>query len=172
MWWEIRVRKAIFSLLLILLVAGCGYKSSKGYVKNLFGDKVYTEVKIYLRDPQNSVLIKDAVNRAVIEKFGSKLVSNKEDANTKIYATLKELYFIPLEYNSQGYIVYYRTKVIMGFRVQQGLRNRFLTTEGIYDFQVEPNSVITDTLRFIAIKEAANKALDRFISKVSFLGAK
>jgi len=171
LWWGVRVRKVILPLLLLFLTAGCGYKSSRSYVKNLFGDRVYTEVKVYLRDPQNSVLIKDAINKAVIEKFGSRLVA-KEIADTKIYATLKELYFIPLEYNSQGYIVYYRTKVIMGFRVQQGLRNRFLTTEGIYDFQVEPNSVITDTLRFIAIKEAANKALDRFISKVSFLGAK
>ncbi len=150
-------------------MVGCGYKPAKTYIKSVIGERVYVQTALFLRDPENSVLIKDAINKAMQERFGRNLVSYK-DADTKIFAKVKSLHFTPLEYDRYGYVVYYRTKVLMEFEVLKSGKKEHIITQGLYDFPIEPNSVITDSLRFLAIKEAANKAIDAFIAKLSFLG--
>ncbi len=162
----------IFALLLVLLLwQGCGYKPAKRYVRSVLGPKVYTEVVVDLRDPQNSVLIKDALNQAILRRFSQNLVP-KSHADTIIEVRMKYLYFTPLEYDANGYVIYYRTKVVLDCTLRSSKGVRHIQTSGLYDFPIEPNSVITDTMRYIAIKEAANKALDRFISRLSFQGAR
>ncbi len=159
------------AIILSFLLIGCGYKPAKHYVHHVLGPKVYTYVKVDLRDPQNSVLIKDALNQAVLRRFGQNLVPKKR-ADTVIEVEMRHLYFTPLEYDKNGYIVYYRTKVILDFVVKKDGKKRLFRSSGLYEFPIEPNSVITDTMRFIAIKEAANKAFDRFISQLFFTGTK
>ncbi len=162
----------IFALLLVLFLwQGCGYKPAKRYVRTILGSKVYTEVVVDLRDPQNSVLIKDALNQAILRRFGQNLVPRSR-ADTVVRVEMKHLYFTPLEYDADGYVIYYRTKVILDFTLHSQKGIRHIQTSGLYDFPIEPNSVITDAMRYIAIKEAANKALDRFISQLSFQGAR
>jgi hypothetical protein len=151
-------------------MVGCGYKPLKRYTHDVLGEKIYTHVSIYLRDPENAVLIRDAVNEAILDRFGRSLV--KEDqAQSKIYVTIAKVYFTPLEYDKYGYVIYYRNKVILRFTLVKDGKKRTITTSGLYDFPIEPNSIITDTLRYIAIKESATKAIDRFISRIGFLGA-
>ncbi len=157
--------------MVVLLWQGCGYKPAKRYVRSVLGPKVYTEVVVDLRDPQNSVLIKDALNQAILRRFGQNLVP-KSHADTIIKVRMKHLYFTPLEYDANGYVIYYRTKVVLDFTLRSSKGVRHIQTSGLYDFPIEPNSVITDTMRYIAIKEAANKALDRFISRLAFQGAR
>ncbi len=159
-----------FWLAALLIFVGCGYKPAKLYTKRVVEGGVYTDVKVYLRDPQNAVLIKDAINEAVIEHFGGYIV-DKKSAATKIGVRVKHLYFTPLEYNQNGYVIYYRTKIVMEFDVQKGSDRQKIVTSGFYDFPIEPNSVISDTMRFIAIKESAKKAIDRFISRLAYIGA-
>ena len=160
-----------YLLALFLLLAGCGYKSASSYTKQALGDRVYTKVEIYLRDPQNAVLIKDAINKAVLSRFYSRLAP-KEMADSIIVAKVKRVSFSPLEYDKNGYVVFYRTKVYITFLVKRGNKKESIQTLGIYDFPIEPNSVITDTKRYTAIKEGANKALDQFISRLALLGVR
>ena len=53
----------------LILFAGCGYQPSSYYAKSVVGESVSTEVVISMEDPQNTVIIKDAVDMAVITKF-------------------------------------------------------------------------------------------------------
>jgi len=158
-------------VIVLLLWQGCGYRPAKHYVRSVLGAKVYTNVVVDLRDPQNSVLIKDALNQAILRHFGQNIVP-KSEADTLINVRMKHLYFTPLEYDANGYVIYYRTKVVLDFTIHSPKGVRHIQTSGLYDFPIEPNSVITDTMRYIAIKEAANKALDRFISRLAFQGAR
>ncbi len=139
-------------------------------MNEVVGESIYVQTKLLLRDPQNGVLIKDAIDKALQERFGKRLTSY-EGADTKIFVNVKRVDFLPLEYDRDGYVIYYRTKVALTFQVVRGKKQRFIRTKGFYDFPIEPNSVITDTLRFLAIKEAAQKAIDAFIAKLSFIGA-
>ncbi len=155
--------KRVGIVLLILFFIGCGYKPSRLYVQEFLGDAVATHIKIYLRDPQNAMLIKDAVNEALMERFGVKIDKN---AKTKLNIAIKSVHFVPLQYDNNGYVVTYRTKVLLDF-VLNGKR---ITTDGLYDFAIEPNTIITDTMRYIAIKEAASKAIEKFLARLSFVG--
>jgi len=42
---------------------------------------------------------------------------------------------------------------------------------GFYDFPIEPEAIISDSLRFQAIKNGSAKALDAFISYITQKGA-
>ncbi|MRI84145.1 MAG: hypothetical protein C6I00_06965 [Nitratiruptor sp.] len=152
-------------------MAGCGYKPMRSYTADLLGPRIYTKVTIYLRDPQNSVLIKDAINAALLERFGTRITQNPNQADGTIEVGIRSITFTPLEYDRDGYVIYYRAKTRLEFRLDLNGRRRQIVTEGFYDFPIEPNSVITDSLRFVAIRESAAKAIDRFISQLAIMGA-
>ena len=44
-------------------------------------------------------------------------------------------------------------------------------TKGTYDFDIEPNAIISDQVRFEAIRQGAQKALDAFVAQVAAQGA-
>ncbi len=156
--------------MILLIFVGCGYKPASTYTKNVLGQKIYTQVKVYLRDPENAVLIKDAINEAVVSRFKGSLAPKKY-ANSEIIVSLNSVNFYPLEYDTQGYVVYYRatTSLNIVYKNRDG-KTQTMNVSGNYDFPIEPNSVISDTKRFEAIKESSKKALDKFISKISILG--
>ncbi len=157
-------------LVALLLFSGCVYQPMKKFRNQIVGDRVYTKVRVYMRDPRNAIYIKNAINEAVIERFGSHL-SDKEHADTKIEIRVKRVGFSPLSYDRYGYAKYYRTTVTLEFIYERNGVKKRLTTNGFYDFGVDANSVITDTLRFEAIKESANKAIDQFIARIYAMGA-
>ena len=159
----------LIALFLVLFLAGCGYKPMRSYTQEVLGERVYVYVKVFLRDPRNAIFIKNAVHEAVLERFGSRL-AKKEDAQTQIEVRIKRIDFRPLEYDKYGYVVYYRTTTALEFLYKKGEREERFLTSGYYDFPIESNSVITDTLRFLAIKESANKAIDQFIARLSCMG--
>ncbi len=158
------------SLLLLALLAGCGYMPASHYARNVVGESVSTEVAILMEDPQNSVIIKDAVDTAVITKFRSALVSRNHSA-THLKIVVGSIDFAPLQYDVNGYIVTYRTTVTMNIlRTTEGKSAEY-TTRGIYDFAIEPNAIISDQARFEAIRRGADKALDAFIARLAAEGA-
>jgi len=166
--------KRVVSLsLMLLVITGCGYKPSSYYTKKILGDKIYTEVYIDINDPENSVLIKDAVNEAIVSKFRSKLVDKKDLANTIFYVKFKSKSFTPIAYDKDGYVVAYKTKVLLNITYidKTGKKDSF-DVSGTYDFPIEANSVISDSKRFEAIKFASYKAISEFISKISVKGVK
>lgn len=159
-----------FLIFITLFFLGCGYKPASVYTKNVLGKKIYTQVIVYLRDPENAVLIKDAINEAVVSRFKGSLVPKKY-ADSQIIISLQSVNFIPLEYDKDGYIIYYRaiTSLKIAYKSKNG-KTRNIYVSGNYDFPIEPNSVISDTKRFEAIKESSKKALDKFISEIAILG--
>ena len=72
------MKQLFLGLLIAVFISGCGYKPSSYYAKRALGEKIYAEAKISRQDPRNSVLIKDAVNEAVVNRFSAKLVSKEE----------------------------------------------------------------------------------------------
>ncbi len=140
------------------------------YTKSLLGEKIFVEVKTSLEDPENTVLIRDAVNEAVISRFRSRIVPRK-DADSELVMTLKKVSFLPIQYDKNGYVIAYKTYVdlMTHYRDRKGHQGDILSS-GDYDFAIESNSVISDTKRFEAIKNASYKAVDGFISKLSVKG--
>lgn len=158
------------SVLFALMLAGCGYMPASHYAKNVVGESVSTEVVILMEDPQNSVIIKDAVDTAVITKFRTAL-SPKGSAATHLKIAVGSVRFSPLQYDVNGYIITYRTTVTMKILRTTGGKSTSYTTRGVYDFAIEPNAIITDQARFEAIDQGAQKGLDAFIAQLAAEGA-
>ncbi len=139
------------------------------YTKNVFTDKIYTEVDVYLRDPENAVLVKDAMNEAIVSRFGAK-IAKKEDATTHLWIRFKRVTFSPIQYDANGYAVYYRANVTLNIRYASPKKRGSESVSGFYDFPIEPNAVISDAKRFEAIRFGAQKALDAFMSRMAVRG--
>lgn len=158
-------------LAVTLMFTGCGYRPSSYYTKKILGDKIYTEVYIDINDPENSVLIKDAINEAVVSRFRSKIVDKIDEANTLFYVKFKSKSFTPIAYDNDGYVVAYKAKVSLEITyVDKAGKKDSFDVSGTYDFPIEANSVISDSKRFEAIKFASYKAISEFISKLSVKG--
>jgi len=159
-----RVALAVF---ILILFSACGYKPTSIYTKDVLGDKIYAEVVISLEDPENSVLIKDAVNEAIVSQLRSKIVS-EDEADTKFYITLNSVSFVPIQYDKNGYVIAYKTYVgIKTKYIDREKKSHDIYTKGDYDFPIESSSLISDTKRFEAIKFASQKALDEVRSIIS-----
>ena len=166
------MRRFVCGLMLLsgIIATGCGYKPTALYTKKSLGDRIYAKVETSLEDPQNSLLIQDAVNEAVINKFHSKLVA-KKNADTVIDLKLRSVIFRPITFDQNGYVTAYKTLVKLQSEIQRkGQSKETVITEGDYDFNIQTLSVISDTKRFNAIKEASQKAIDALISRVSIGG--
>lgn len=154
----------------LILLAGCGYQPASHYAKNVVGESVSTEVVIRVEDPQNTVIIKDAVAMAVITKFRASLVP-KNASQTHLKIAISGVGFTPLRYDTNGYVITYRTTVSMSIERLSGDKSELYSTRGIYDFAIEPNAIITDQARFEAIRQGAQKGIDTFIAQVAAQGA-
>lgn len=154
----------------LILLAGCGYQPASHYAKNVVGESVSTEVVIRVEDPQNTVIIKDAVAMAVITKFRASLVP-KNASQTHLKIAISGVGFTPLRYDTNGYVITYRTTVSMSIERLSGDKSELYSTRGIYDFAIEPNAIITDQARFEAIRQGAQKGIDAFIAQVAAQGA-
>lgn len=162
--------RQIFFFAVLFLFVGCGYKPSSFYTKRVLGKNIHVDTKISRRDPKNSVLIKDAVNEAVVGRFGAKL-SSKKSADTNLVVSIGSVSFTPTVYNRDGYVIAYKARVTLNssFLMQDNSIKKF-STVGEYDFPIEANSVISDTKRFEAIKNASADAINEIISKISIMG--
>ncbi len=161
--------KFIYFLLPLLLI-GCGYKPSSVYTKKVLGKNIHVNVNISRKDPKNSVLIKDAVNEAVVGRFDAKLVK-KKDADTDVVVSIGSVSFTPLSYDKDGYVISYKTKVVLNASYKTGNGNsQAFSTSGEFDFPITANSVISDTKRFEAIKYASKDAVNEIISKITIMG--
>jgi hypothetical protein len=167
--------KAIFTLLILALhvsiFSGCGYTPSSKFARGVVGDKVSTQIVISAIDPQNSVLIKDAVDAAVIKSFQTSL-SDKAHSTTHLIITLKHVSYTPLQYDTNGYVTGSRTIVSLNISSEhEGIVKNY-AVEGNYDFSIEANAIISDQTRFEAIKNGAAKAISSFVAKLSAQGAR
>jgi len=163
--------KLLFSFAILFMVAGCGYAPASHYAKNVVGESVSTEVVISMEDPKNTVIIKDAVDTAIITKFRTSLVS-KNSSKTHLKFVLSSVTFTPLQYDINGYVITYRTTVSMAIeRISESSSGNYAVS-GVYDFNIEPQAIISDQARFEAIRLSSQKAIDVFVAQVSAQGSK
>lgn len=156
--------------LVALLIVGCGYKPTSQIAQDVLGERVYVEVAISIKDAQNSVLVKDAIKEAMVSRLGRDVVP-KSQAQTHIYARLGAVDFLPRIYDRDGYVVAYKARTSLHLRTVYANGNEDSTVAmGEYDFTIEPNSVISDTRRFEAIKNASYEALDEYIATLAIKG--
>jgi outer membrane lipopolysaccharide assembly protein LptE/RlpB len=162
-----------FLLLSALLfeLSGCGYKPSSKYARKVVGERIYTKVIISEQNPENSVLIKDAVDSAIIEVFNASL-SEKKYADTTLVFSISQPSYIPIQYNNDGFIIAYRATVILTIIRETDDTKKRYSAKGTYDFTIAPNAVITDQERFEAIRNSAQKAISSFIAQVSAEGSR
>ncbi len=166
-----RINRALSILFIFVFLVGCGYKPSSIYTKQVLGNKIYAEVLIDVNDPENSVLIKDAVNEAIVTQFKSQIIDRKDEANTELYIKFNSIKFTPIAYDSNGYVISYKAEVVLNIvYIDKFGKKGSLDVNGTYDFPIEANSVISDTKRFEAIKFASYKAITEFVSKMAIKG--
>lgn len=162
--------KSLLLVFIIGLISGCGYKPSSQFSRDVLGEKISTNIVISLHDPENTVIIKDAVDRAIIEVFHASIV-DQANSDTHLNLEIKRTSYVPIQYNIDGYVVSYRMSVVLMItRYKNGLSKNYLVS-GTYDFSVQPNAVVTDLERFDAIKRSSKKAIESFIAQVSAEGA-
>lgn len=162
--------KLLLLAALLFSMVGCGYSPASHYAKNVVGESVSTEVVISMEDPKNTVIIKDAVDTAIITKFRTALVS-KNSSKTHLKFVLSSVTFTPLQYDTSGYVITYRTTVSMSVeRISEGSSGHYFVS-GVHDFNIEPQAIISDQARFEAIRLSSQKAIDVFIAQVAAQGS-
>jgi hypothetical protein len=163
------MKKLITLVGLSLLFTACGYKPSSHYTKKIVGERVYTEVEVSLSDPENAVLIKDALNKALFSRLKSK-ATRKSRADSSIYVAYDNIRFVPLQYDKNGYVVHYQAYITLGFTFKKKDIIEKKQIVGRYDFPIRPSAIISNDLRFKAIEQGSIKALDQFIAYLSAKG--
>jgi len=160
------------TLFSIFLLQSCGYQPTTTFAKQELGERVFTSVEIYLEEAENTVLIKDALREALKSRLNVTL-SDRDSSDSELYISIRGLNFKPLEYDINGYVILYRTELNLGVRHlkydEQYKRKRvsYYNLTGYYDFKIEPNVSISDTVMFDAIKFSAQKAIDSLIPKLA-----
>jgi hypothetical protein len=127
-------------------------------------------VVVSLSDPENAVVIKDALNRALYSRLKS-LATTKKEADSTIRVVYKSIKFRPLQYDKSGYVVYYQANIKLKFELIRGEVKEVRDIVGMYEFPISPSAIISNELRFEAIKEGSVRALDQFIAYLSSKGA-
>jgi len=163
--------KVLLLISVLSLFSACGYKPSAKYSREVVGERISTSVIISAQDPENTVIIKDAVDSAIIQVFHSSLTS-KSYSDSHLNLSISPPTYTPIQYNSDGYVIAYRATIRLGIiRETSGVRKGY-TTKGTYDFAIDANAVITDQQRFDAIRESSAKAISAFVAKVSAEGSR
>lgn len=163
--------KVIFLLLFIISFTSCGYTPSAKFSRVAFGDKISTSVVISAVDPENTVIIKDAVDNAIITVFQASLVS-KSQSNTHLVLNMGNPSYYPIVYDQNGFITGYRMVVSLSIKSTTKGKSKTYSVRGSYDFTVAPNAIVTDQQRFEAIGFSTQKAIKAFVAQVSADGAR
>jgi len=158
-------------LVALFLLVGCGYKPSSKYARQSVGESVSTSVVISAMDPENTVIIKDAVDSAIIEVFRTSLTT-QDQSNTHLTLNMSNPSYAPIQYNSNGYVVAYRMTLNLRIKKTHNALSKDYSAKGTYDFTVEPNAVVTDQQRFDAIRLSAIKAIASFVAQIAAEGAR
>ena len=166
-----RISQFIILSIIISLLSACGYKPSSKYAREVLGKRISTDVVISAQDPENTVVIKDAVDTALVEVFHTSLTTY-DFADTHLVITLNPPTYTPIQYNADGFVIAYRATITLGITRESKNIKKHYSAQGTYDFAVSPNAVLTDQERFDAIKFGSAKAISSFIAQVSAEGSK
>ncbi len=163
--------KYLLPFIIAMLFVSCGYKPSSKFAREVLGERVSTSIVISMQDPENTVIIKDAVDEAIIEVFHASL-TDKQHSDSHLILSISNPIYTPVVYDSDGFVIGYRMSLVLNIvRYKNGESKRYVT-HGTYDFEIAPNAVVTDQERFDAIRFSATKAIKSFVSQLSAEGAR
>ncbi len=162
----------IFLLVLVLFgFTACGYSPSSKFARDVLGEKISTSIVISAQDPENTVIIKDAIDEAIIEVFHASL-RDRARSDTHLVLNIESTSYTPVVYDKDGFVITYRMSVSLDIvRYHSGIAKKY-RARGMHDFSVEPNAVVTDLERFKAIQVSAIKAIRSFVAQLSAEGAR
>ena len=168
---SLQLIKVILLSFVTLQFISCGYKPSAKYSREIVGEKISTSVVISAQDPENTVIIKDAVDSAIIKIFHASL-SDRQHSQTHLSVSVSEPTYSPIQYDGDGYVVSYRANIVLLIvKESQGSTKRY-SSSGTYDFSVVPNAILTDQERFDAIRFSSIKAISSFVAQISAEGSR
>jgi uncharacterized lipoprotein YehR (DUF1307 family) len=169
-----KVLFVLFTFTISFSFLGCGYKPATYYAKEEINGNVFVKVSIDLEDPQNSVIIKDSINKMLIQKLDVQLVDKESLADTVMYVKVNSVSLQALQYDASGYNKLYRAVVTLNISYLKKSENKrkSFSVSGEYDFSIDNGTSINDTQRYQAIVQAADKALEEVLSKIAVLSFK
>ena len=167
----LQMKKIILLVLVSLLFTSCGYRPSSKFSRMVLGEKISTSVIISKEDPENTVIIKDAVDTAIVETLQASLTS-RANSDSHLIFSISTPSYSAIQYDENGYVVAYRMKITLNIVRYQGSKQKKYIAKGTHDFTINPNAVVTDQERFDAIKSSASKAIDSFIAQLSSEGSR
>ena len=159
----------VFTISIAFFINACGYKPSTYYAKKEMEGNVFVKLDVSLEDPRNSVLVKDAVNKILLQKLDSKIVNDRNRADVIMNLGINSVSITTLQYDEEGYNKLYKAEVVIKveyFRKDDGIKKSF-TVDGEYDFSIDNGTTLNDSNRFDAISNASTKAVDEILSKIA-----
>jgi hypothetical protein len=165
------IKNTLILFILLFSLIGCGYTPNAKFSRDVLGEKISTSVIISAQDPQNTVVIKDAVDKAVIEVFHASLVT-QDRSDSHLVIKMATPTYTPIVYDENGFITGYRMSITLNITKHSKASSKSYNTRGFHDFSVAPNAIVTDQDRFKAIGYAAQRAIKAFVAQVSAEGAR
>lgn len=161
------------AMVLGLLFAGCGYVPSAVYAQKALGESVFVELKVNLPNPENSVELKDLMNKIIIARFQTR-VASKEEADSVIIVQIDKIADTTSAISSSAFTTYYRVNAYVTYTYdnKKGTHRSF-NAMGYYDYNVSlDNPLTTYNNRYYAINQAFTQTVDQFVAQISFEGQK
>ena len=164
-----KVLFVLFTFIISFSFFGCSYKPSSQYAKEEIQGNVFVKVTIDLEDPQNSVLIKDSINKLLIQKLDVDIVSSESLADTIMYIDVNRVSMQELQYDDLGYNKLYRALVSINvsYSKKGEKKKKSFIVDGEHNFSVDNGTTINSNQRYDAIKKASDKALEEVLSKIA-----
>jgi len=134
----------------------------------MFEDKVYVEVTVDPKEPENAPFIKDEMNRLIYTRFQGKVVPQSE-TNNSIKVNYKGTDFFPLAYRD-GYVTRYRANIYVSFTMMTKDGAVSKSVHARHEDDIRASSFRSSVLRTQAIRKGLEKALDEFLAYASVQG--
>lgn len=160
----------LFSSFLVLFLSACGYKPSSHYAKEQVQGNVFVNLEVDLEDPQNAVLIKDAMNEIIVHRLDSKIVYDRKLADTVMDVKLNSVSVSVLQDDAQGFNKLFNVAVNVRVKYTTGTKSETFSVSGDTDYSVanaDDSSTLDSNERFVAVRQAASKALEEVISRIA-----
>ena len=161
--------RLIFFLPLIFIA--CGYKPSVKYQENLLGNNIKSEVEIDIKNPRETIFLKDALNDAIYTIIGKNVCFENCDSIIKINPKSSSL--VVLDYDENGYPILYRSIVSLKVTlIDKNKIKREYIVNGTYDFKIRSQGILNDEAKLNAYKNASINALNKFFAMIVKDGVK
>ncbi|RUM55246.1 MAG: hypothetical protein DSY40_04355 [Nautilia sp.] len=158
--------KQLFFILIGLFIIGCGYKPTITYTAPVLGNKIKSDVEIDVKNPEDSIYLKDALNEVVVNDYNANIVN--KNYSSKIRLKVNSSTISAIGYDKNGYPILYRANATITAYVKD--KKGIISTyrgNGNYDFAITSNSILDDNTKHNAIKEAFIQALQIIEFKIA-----